>query len=185
MIWLILGLALWIGAHWFKRLAPGARARMGNPARAVEAVLIAVGLVLIIIGYRGTDYIHVYAPPEWTVHLNNLMMLVAVGLLGSAHSKSRLRGRLRHPMLTAVIVWSVAHLLVNGDLASVILFGTLGLWAVISIAMINRADPAPARWTGGTLAGDIRLAVITLVVFAAITGIHIALGVWPFPGGMN
>lgn len=182
MIWLILGIALFVGAHWFKRFAPERRAALGTTAKAVEGVVILAGLVLIVIGYRSADYIHVWLPPDWTVHLNNLLMLVAVALLGSAHSKSRLRGLLRHPMLTAVIVWSVAHLLVNGHLAAILLFGSLGLWAALSIPLINRAVPAPAPYTAGSLAGDIRLAAITLVVFAAITGIHIALGVWPFPG---
>ena len=57
-------------------------------------------------------------------------MLVAVALIGAGHSKGRARGWLRHPMLTGVVVWAVAHLLVNGDVASLVLFGWLGLWAV-------------------------------------------------------
>ncbi|MFC7705243.1 NnrU family protein [Plastorhodobacter daqingensis] len=182
MIWLILGVLLWSGAHWFKRIAPAQRAAMGNGGKGAVAAAIAVGILLMVIGYRSMDYIHVYAPPTWGVHLTNLLMLAAVALLGAGHSRSRLRGRLRHPMLTGVILWSLSHLLVNGHLAAVILFGGLGLWAIVSIVVINRAEPAPARWHGGSLAGDVRLLIITLVLYAAIAGIHIWLGVWPFPG---
>ena len=86
--------------------------------------------MLIIIGFRRAPVVPVYDPPPWAIHLNNLLMVVAVLLLGLGHSKSRARGWLRHPMLTAVVVWAVAHLLVNGDQASLVMFGWLGLWAV-------------------------------------------------------
>jgi len=82
-------------------------------------------------------------------------------------------------MLTGVVVWAVAHLLVNGDLPSVVLFGGLGLWAIISMMIINRAEPNYEPFDGGTVQGDIRLAVITLVLFAVIVGIHTWLGVPP------
>ncbi|MFD1911770.1 NnrU family protein [Halodurantibacterium flavum] len=182
MIWLILGIALFVGAHFFKRIAPDQRAAWGNAGKGAVALAILAGLILMIVGYLRAAHVNVWFPPTWTVHLNNLLMLIAVLLLGAGHSKSRLRARLRHPMLSAVSVWSVAHLLVNGDLASIILFGSLGLWAVASIVIVNRSEPAPASYAGGTVAGDIRLGLITLAVFAAIAGIHIALGVWPFPG---
>jgi len=187
MIWLYLGLALWIAAHFFKRLAPGARAamtaKMGMASKGVVAAVLLLALVLIVQGFKASEFVPLYDPPGWTRHLNNLLMLGAVALFGLGHSKSRLRGMVRHPMLMGLITWGVAHLLVNGDLASVILFGTLGIWAVLQMQMINRAEPAGAPWDGGSLAGDIRLGVITLVIFGVITGVHAWLGVWPFPGG--
>ena len=84
-------------------------------------------------------------------------------------------------MLTSVVVWGVAHLLVNSDAASLVLFGGMTLWALVEMALINRAEPAPERYKGGSLAGDIRLVVISLVVFGAIAGVHIWLGYNPFP----
>ena len=72
-------------------------------------------------------------------------MLVAVGLFGVGHSKSRVRGWLRNPMLTGVVVWAVAHLLVNGDVASLVLFGWMGLWALADILTIDARDAGRSR----------------------------------------
>lgn len=180
---LIVGLVLWSLPHLFKRIAPGLRAGMGDgAAKAIVAVTSLAGIVAMVIGYRSAEFVPVYDPPGWGVHLNNLLMVIAVVLLGAPHSKSRLRGMLRHPMLLAVLVWAVAHLIANGDLASLVLFGGLGAWALISILMINARVPDYVPYKGGSLAGDIRLAVISVVAFAVIVGIHAWLGVSPFPG---
>ena len=181
MILLILGLALWVGAHLFPRLAPDARARMGNAGKGVVAAGVLVGLVLIIIGYRGAAFVPVWTPPAFLTHLNNLLMILAVFVYGMSATTGRLRGKMRHPQLTAVKIWAVAHLLVNGDLASIILFGGMLAWAVAEVIVINktttwdRPEPGPAK-------KDVVLVIITLVMFAIITGIHAWLGVWPFPG---
>jgi uncharacterized membrane protein len=181
MILLTLGVILWALAHYFKRLAPDARAGMGTKGKAVVAVAIVASLLLMIFGYRGAEFIHVWAPPAWTVHLNNVMMLVAVFVYGMSATTGRLRGKMRHPQLTAVKIWAVAHLLVNGDLASIILFGGMLAWAVGSVILINRSEvwvrPAP-----GAAKKDILLVVITLVLFGVMTAIHAWLGVSPFPG---
>lgn len=186
MILLSLGLALWIGAHLFKRIAPDARAamtdRMGEASKGVIALALVLSIVLMVIGYRAADFVHVYVPPSWGIHLNNLLMLLAVLLLGLGHSKSRIRGMMRHPMLTSVVVWSVAHLLVNGDLASLVLFAVLAAWALAEMVVINSAEPDYVPAEPGTAAGDVRLAIITVVTFAIISGIHAWLGYWPFPG---
>ncbi|MCC1491549.1 NnrU family protein [Cognatishimia sp. F0-27] len=175
------GLALWIVAHLFKRIAPDARAQMGDRGRGLVTVLIIVSLGLMIWGYRGAEFIPVYTPPLWTVHLNNLLMLVAVFVFGMSATTGRLRGKMRHPQLTAVKIWAVAHLLVNGDLASVLLFGTLLAWAVAEVVIINKSEEW-VRPEPGEARKDVVLVIITLVAFGAMTGIHAWLGVWPFPG---
>jgi uncharacterized membrane protein len=178
---LIGGLVLWTLAHYFKRLMPEQRAALGNVGKAGAAVAILASLVMMIYGYRWAEFIPLYYPPGFLVHVNNLLMLVAVFVYGMSATTGRLRGKLRHPQLIAVKIWAVAHLLVNGDLASVILFGGLLLWAGGSVALINRAEtwerpePGPAK-------KDILLVVITLVTFGIMTAIHAWLGVWPFPG---
>ena len=181
MFYLILGLVLWTAAHLFKRVLPDLRARMGTAGKGLAAVGILAGLVLMIIGYRQAEFVGLWYPPAWTVHLNNLLMLGAVFLYGMSATKGRLRGAMRHPQLTAVKVWAVAHLLVNGDLASVILFGGLLLWAGAEVAVINRSE-AWVRPEPGPAKKDIILVVITIVAFLVMTYIHNWLGVWPFPG---
>ena len=184
MTLLILGLLLWFAAHWFKRLAPAARARLGDPGKGLVAVLIVAGLVLMILGYRAADFIPLCYPPSFMIHINNLLMLFALWVYGSSAAKGAKAwpaSKIRHPQLTAVKIWALAHLLVNGDLASVILFGGLMVWAVVTVILINRAEP---NWTPPAPAGRatyIRLLVISLVLFGVITGIHLWLGVSPFP----
>lgn len=185
MTLLVLGLAIWFLAHTFKSAAPRARAalteRLGaGPSRGLVAVVILVGLVLMIVGFRSAPYIAVYTPASWAIHLNNLLMIGAVVLFGAANSTSRIKQRLRNPMLTGVVVWAIAHLLVNGDLASLILFGGLGAWAIVNIRLIDVASPW-VRPTPGPVAVEVRLGIISLVVFAGIAAIHTWLGYWPFP----
>lgn len=186
MVLLVLGLALWSAAHLYKAAAPQGRAaiaaRLGDgPARGLFAALIGLGLVLMIVGYRGTAFVDVWTPPLWGVHLTNLLMLFAIALFGMGKSKGRARAWFRHPMLMGVVVWALAHLLVNGDLAAIVLFGGLAVWALVNMALINARDGAWVRPEPGPASGDIRLVVITLVVYAVVSGIHAWLGVWPFP----
>ncbi len=186
MITLVSGLVLWTLAHFFKRLAPGHRAalqdRLGDASKGVVALALFASLALIVFGFRGAEFIPVYEPPSVFRHVNNVLMLVAVALFGLGNSKSRFRGTLRHPMLTGTAVWAIAHLLANGDLASVILFGWMLLWAIAQMRLINAADPDYTPPEPGTTAGDVRLGAITLVVFAVIAGIHNWLGYSPFGG---
>ena len=182
MTLLALGLILWSAAHLFKRAAPDARAKLGDRGKGLVALLVLGSVVMMVIGYRSADATAIWGFGGWALSVNNLLMVFAVVLLGIGNSKSRLRGKLRHPMLAGLILWSVAHLLVNGDLPSLVLFGWLGVWAVVTIRLINRAEPAPEPYTDGTLQGDVRLALISIVVFAVIVGIHMWLGYRPFPG---
>ena len=180
---LVLGVLLWMATHFFKRLMPERRAAMGDAGKGVVAVGVLASLVLIIIGYRGSgaETVQLWYPPSFLVHVNNLLMLIAVFVYGMSATTGRLRGKMRHPQLTAVKIWAVAHLLVNGDLASVLLFGGMLVWAGLSVMFINRAEtwqrPAP-----GEAKKDVILVVVTLVMFGIMTGIHTWLGVWPFPG---
>ena len=182
MIWIILGLALWAAAHFMKRLMPGLHGRLGGVSKPVVALASVGAIALMVVGYKAAAPTELWALGNWAVYLNNLIMLVAVALIGLGNSKSRLRGTLRHPMLTGAVVWAVAHLLVNGDLPSLVLFGGLALWALVEMRVINAAEPKPAPFEGGTMAGDIRLVVITLVVFGIIGMVHSYLGPSPFGG---
>lgn len=185
MFLLILGLILWVGAHYFKRLAPDARSALGTPGKGIIALAIVASLVLMIIGYRAAAFIPVWTPPTFLTGINNLGMLLAFWVYGSSAAKGAKAWpayKTRHPQLLAVKIWALSHLLVNGDLASIILFGGLLGWAVGSVILINKSEP---EWTAPAPAGRptyIRLAVISAVLFALVAAIHIWLGVWPFSG---
>lgn len=188
MIILALGVALWSAVHFLPSVAPGVRERLidmvgPGPYRGLFSLDIAIALVLIVWGYRTADWVYLYDPPAWGVHANNTLMLVAIYLFGVGGAKGWLATKLRHPMLLGVIVWSVAHLLANGDEASLILFGGMTLWALGMIFMINRRVGAWAPPKPKGMASEIRLIVITLVIYAAIAFTHwMLLGVKPFPG---
>jgi uncharacterized membrane protein len=182
MIWLVIGVALWSGAHLFKRLAPRARRGMGDAGKGMVAAASLLAIVLMVIGYRMADPEFLWQLGDWARHVNNTLMVFAVVLLGLGMSKSRFNGIMRHPMLTGVLLWAVAHLLVNGDVPSLVLFGGLAVWTVAEMVLINRAEP---NWTPppkGNFAGDIRLIGISAVLFALIVAVHTWLGYNPFTG---
>jgi uncharacterized membrane protein len=115
-------------------------------------------------------------------HLNNLAMLIAIFLYGVGGTKGTLYTRMRHPMLWGTVIWAASHLLVNGDLASVILFGGIGAWALVAMAAINRAGPWARPVAGRGIKGDAMNLVGTLVIYGLIAGIHVWLGYNPFMG---
>lgn len=178
---LIAGIALWWGAHFFKRIAPAQRAAMGNGGRGVVALGVVAGIVLMVIGYRMTDYVHVWAPPSFMTHINNLLVLIALYLMSPAAQKGKLLNGMRHPMLAGFRVWAVAHLLVNGDLASIILFGGLFVWAFLEVIVINRAEPDWTPAEPGTLAKDAMFMGASVVLLLVIGYVHGLIGPSPFP----
>jgi len=189
MALLIIGVLIWAFAHWLKRLAPSVRGamkdKMGEGSKGVITALLALSIVLMVIGYRGAEFTPVWEPPAVLRHINNLLMLLAFYVFGASARKSDrvwLGTKIRHPQLVAFIIWAVSHLMVNGDLASVVLFGGLLVWAVVSIPMINRAQgpwTPPAR---APMKSEIILVVIALVLFSLVAAIHTWLGVSPFGG---
>ncbi len=178
---LVVGVLLWSLPHMFKRLAPEARARMGDGARGVVAVSVVASIVLMTLGYKWAEFHRLYDPPLWGGHLNNLLVLIGFYVFGINMAKGALSQKIRHPMLTGVAIWALAHLLVRGDLASVILFGGLALWAVAAMLLINAREPgwAPAPPKGG-FKRDLVAVPIVLVTYAAVGWIHGWLGPWPF-----
>ena len=182
MILLILGMALWWVAHLFKRAAPGPRLAMGDSGKAVVAVAVILSVVLMVIGYRGAEYVSLWQPPAFLRHINNLLMLLAFYLYAASGMKTRITAVIRHPQLTAVKTWAVAHLIApnNGDLASVVLFGGLLAWAVVSVIVINRATPRPAPPPPASMGKEIGAVVGAVVVMGVVGGVHTWLGYNPF-----
>lgn len=180
MMILILGVALWWGAHLFKRLAPTRRAAMGDKGKGLMAVLLLLSVVLMVVGYRGADVVVLWSPPAFFTHINNLLMLLALYLFVADGVKARAAIAMPNPQLTGFKTWAVAHLLVNGDVASVVLFGGLLAWAVVSVIVLKRAGVRPARRAWGGVKAEIIALVGTVVAFGAVAWVHNWLGYWPY-----
>ena len=151
MILLIAGVVVWTGTHWFPALGASQRARLierigEGPYKGLFTLAIVSAIALIVLGWRSTEFIHVYAPPSWGAWVTEGMMLIALWLFIGVGSPrpSNAKRLVRHPQLMGVLTWSVAHLLANGDGRSVALFAGLGCWAVSMIALLNRRD---GPWT--------------------------------------
>jgi uncharacterized membrane protein len=157
MTLLILGLIVFIGTHSFT-MARGPRGnlvrRFGEGAyKGIYSLVSLAGIVLISIGYgqyRANGYIPVWDPPVWTRHLSLILVLVAFIAFVAAYLPGHIKSRLKHPMLVGVKVWALAHLIANGDLGSILLFGSLLAWAVAARISVKRRDEV--RVHGGPVA---------------------------------
>jgi uncharacterized membrane protein len=176
MVLLIAGVMLWSLAHLLKRLAPSLRESMGAGGRGLIAVAIVLSLGLMVMGYQQAETTHLWGRHPVAVGINNLLMLLAVYLMVVSFVKSALVNRVRHPQLSAVKAWAIAHLLVNGDTASFVLFGGLLIWAVLSVILISKAGkPAlaqrPFSWGREWLSLG-----LSVLVFGVIAMAHKGLG---------
>lgn len=178
---IVAGVLLWSVPHLFRRIAPDVRAGFGDWFKGVVALLLVLSIVLMVWGYRSAAPVDLWYPPEWTKHVNNLLTLVALTLFVGSNAGGRIGARMRHPQLIGFKLWAVAHLLVNGDLASVLLFGGLLAWSVVQLIALNRATNwAPAQ--AGSVIRDVAAFVIALVLWLAVAYVHVWFGLWPFGG---
>jgi uncharacterized membrane protein len=177
MLMLTLGVVLWSVAHLFKRLAPAARDGMGDLGKLVVTVALIGSLVMMISGYQdASGPVWWGRQPLW-VSISNVLMLFALYMMVASSMKVRITSMVRHPQLTAIKAWSVSHLLVNGDLPSLILFGGLLGWAVVSVIIINRQDGKDAMTGGNTGWSREALAVLVSVgLYGAVAHAHAYLG---------
>jgi uncharacterized membrane protein len=181
-ILLILGIVLFVGAHWFKRLSPDSRAAMGeNKGKGIMAVVMLAGLILLIIGYRNAGFVNVWVPPAFMTHIANLLVLIGFWFFALSSIPGTMSARVRHKQLTGVKAWAVGHLLVNGDLASIILFGSMLAWAVVSVILINKAQPTWERPANASVKNDGIAFVVGLLLYGIVAAIHTWLGYYPFP----
>jgi uncharacterized membrane protein len=148
MTLLIAGLAVFLGVHSIGILAPAWRDRMvaqlGElPWKGLYAVASLAGFALIVWGYglAREAPLGLWAPPPWTRHLTLLLMVPVFPLLLAAYLPGRIQTATGHPMLAAVKLWAFAHLLANGTLADLVLFGSLLAWAVADRISLKRRTP--------------------------------------------
>jgi uncharacterized membrane protein len=190
MTYLIIGLLLFFGVHSVAIVAPAWRdrtaARLGDPTwKALYSLVSVIGFVLMVQGYAlaRLDPTILYTPPLWMRHVAALLMLPVFPLLLAAYLPGRIKAAVGHPMLTATKAWALAHLLVNGTVADVLLFGGFLAWAVADrIAAGKRAAP---RRTPGAPASKLN-DVIAVIGGLALYVVFVAwahqrfIGVPPF-----
>jgi uncharacterized membrane protein len=173
---MILGLVLFLGIHTLTTQR-GLRARViastgEGTYKICYALLSLLGLVLIVWGfaqYRATGWIDVWHPPKALKHITVALMLPAVILVVASYIRGRIYTALKHPMLAGVKLWAAAHLLANGDLGSIILFGSILAWAVYDrISLKHRADAGAPPIPIGGWKNDLAAVIVGTLVYLAL-----------------
>lgn len=192
MTLLIVGLLVFLGIHSLNIVAPDQRLRLVNrlgagPWKLSFSVISLIGLLLIIQGYSvaRTQPVWIWLPPTGLSHLVILLTIPAFILLAAAYVPgNRIKAKLGHPMLAAVKIWALSHLLANGSLADIIMFGSFLTWAIAGFAVLRRRD----RMSGKSFpVGNLRADIVTITagllgwaLFAMV--LHtLLIGVSPLP----
>jgi len=169
MIWLVVGLVLFLGVHSVRIAAPAFRQaqidqRGLNTWKGIYSLVAIIGFVILVWGYgvARLDPVVFWVVPAWMSHVVALGMLPAMILLvASQVPAGRIKAAVKHPMLLAVKIWALLHLLVNGDLASILLFGGFLVWAVID--RISEKRRLRAGLTSNPVAGPVKWDIIAVV----------------------
>ena len=189
MLILIIGLILFLGIHSVRVFVPAVRdgqIASGGVGRwkGIYTIISLIGLVVMIWGYgeaRLTAPL-LYEPPAFLKHINSLLMLLAFIVLMSGYFPSgKIRAAVKHPMVTATKIWALGHLLANGDLASLLLFGGFLAWAVlVRISYKRRGDFGTT--VAGPVSNDLLPVVAGFVIYALFMWkLHVWLiGVTPY-----
>lgn len=172
---LIAGIVIWAGVHFIPSLTPNLRetliAKFGKGYRALFSASIALGIVLIVMGWKSISPEYLYEPITDASQVTGVMMIIVFYLLGAAKGPSNVKRYIRHPMLTGVMLWGVAHLLANGDNRSVVLFGGIALWAALQMLVINKREgayvpPEPVSLKKDIIKFAVAIVIYTIVVFS-------------------
>jgi uncharacterized membrane protein len=193
MTLLLAGLLLFLGMHLVRSLAPGVRAatvaKIGEgPWKGLFALVALAGFVLIVIGYGEARQAPtlLYAPPAWARHIAHLLTLVAFVLLLAPYlGRNHFRAWFGHPMVLGVKAWALAHLLTNGSVHDVVLFGSFLAWGVAAFVLLRRRDRAlgsvPIQPNGSATLLALAAGAVAWFVFAR--WLHpMWIGVPVFPG---
>lgn len=179
------GITLFCIVHIFPALAPNPRENLAfklgeNRYRGIFALLIVLGLVLIVFGWKSTTPSAVYTPPVAPGLLPSALVLVALILFFASQMGGYLKRVLRHPQMIGTLIWATSHLLTNGDSRSLILFGSLAVWSVLEIVLSNRRDGPRAELPAASAKFDVIAVVVGAVAWGLVGHFHLKLfGVAP------
>ncbi|ACA86764.1 NnrU family protein [Shewanella woodyi] len=177
-MWMLLvGLLLWSLVHFIPSATPSLKqswiAKTSDKGYMLSfSILIISSLCLIVFGWRAAPIEFVYTLPQSTKPIAVVLMLIASMLFAAAKQKTNIKRVIRHPQLTSVLVWSIAHLILNGDSRSLILFGGMCLWSLWQIYFINKREgawskPEPVSWRN-----EIKVLLVGGVIFVILALIH-------------
>ncbi len=174
---LISGLLLWSFVHFVPSLMPGIKQAWKNALgeggyMGSFSLLVLAALAMIVFGWKATTPTLVYVPDPALRPVGVGLMVLAFVLFVASKPPTSIKRVLRHPQLSSVVVWSIAHLLMNGDNRSVILFGGLLVWAILEMLFINRREGAWQKPESPGLLADIKVVVIGVVVYAVVAWLH-------------
>jgi uncharacterized membrane protein len=177
MTLLIAGVVLWSVTHLLPSLLPAVREQLAKrlgagPYKGLFSLDIVLALLLIIFGWRSAAPVALYQPPLPAGPWIMVLMLISIVLLVGSSLPTNLKRQIRHPQMTAVLAWSLAHLLTNGDSRSLVLFGGLGIWALLEIVFINRRDGTWNRPQPVPSSKDLVVLLAAGLTFAALVYFH-------------
>jgi len=175
MTLLITGIAIFFAVHAIPLVEPvrsSLVSQLGeNRFKLIFTFLSIAGFAAIVAGMKGAPFDPVWNPPAWSAIATDLAMPVAFCLLVAAYVPNNIRRVIRNPMLSATFLWALAHLLNNGDLASVLLFGSFGTFAVVDIVSVNRRSARPSL-ERKPLYFDALTIVIGFAIFSLVRYFH-------------
>lgn len=178
MTFLIAGILLWATVHLVPSLAQPAKqavtAKLGeNGYKGIFTLLLLAALGMIIFGWRSIEQpTYLYTLPLWTRHLGMLLVLIGFILFVASGQPTRIKRYVRHPQLTGLIFWAAAHLLMNGDSRSLVLFAGMLVWAVLEIIFINRRDGQWLKPDAPAVGQEVKILLVSLVVVAVVIFAH-------------
>ncbi len=172
MLLLIAGLVLFLGIHSLSIVNEPLRDRLAQRLgvvgwQAIYAIIAIAGLILIIQGYAAArlEPVLLYAPPAWLRHASMLLLLPVFILLLAAYLPGRIKAATKHPMLLATKIWAFAHLLSNGMLHDVVLFGAFLAWAVVDRISMKRRVQRPLPGAKASKLNDAIAVVAGLILY--------------------
>lgn len=177
MTLLICGILMFTVVHLSLAMVPGIKSSivssMGEKTwRGIFSALAIVSILVIILGWRSAPVEYAYVPPYELRHLTMLLMLVAFILFGASKGVTDIQRYVRHPMMTAIIIWAIAHLLSNGETRSLLLFGSFLVWVILQMVFLNKREGEWVKPEPAPMTRTLKNMIISIVVYLVFFSLH-------------
>lgn len=176
MLEFVAGLVLFFAAHSFTMFRGARQAAVDKlgpiPYRVLYSLVSLAGFVMIVQGFGDAPRTELWTPPLWMRHVTMLLMLPVFVLLVAAYVPGKIKAAVKNPMLMALKTWALAHLLANGDLASVLLFGAFLAWGVVDLIAVKRGGRSPVVAQPRAVFDGVAVVVGLGIYVAFIMGLH-------------